>query len=174
MGSEFFGFSEFYYTSEDTLKIAGEWNLDTFKRKSREYCATEWHQILANWCANRYKADENRIKNQCFKSAWVSLVLHRGLNFPVSGKKLTSLQTINGTEAQWALGALIYRTRFLPLREEVEEVASFSHPTTVNAVDNSLVLLVLCIVFVVVLLLHHIRCIINSNRSTIYVRLPSR
>ena len=51
------------------------------------------------------------------------------------------------------------------LREEVEEVASFSHPTTVNAVDNSLVLLVLCIVFVVVLLLHHIRRIINSNRD---------
>jgi len=43
-------------------------------------------------------------------------VLHEGLNFPESGKKLTNVQTINGAEVQWALGALIYRTRYLPLR----------------------------------------------------------
>ena len=43
-------------------------------------------------------------------------MLHEGLNFPEEGKKLTNVQTINGAEVQWALGALIYRTRYLPLR----------------------------------------------------------
>ena len=44
------------------------------------------------------------------------MVLHEGFNFPKKGKKLTTLQTIHNTEVQWALGALISKTRFLPLR----------------------------------------------------------
>jgi Golgi nucleoside diphosphatase len=70
---EFFGFSEFYYTSEDTLKIAGVWDKEKFVEKASEYCATEWDQLEKNWKAGMYKADENRLKNQCFKSAWVSV-----------------------------------------------------------------------------------------------------
>ena len=44
------------------------------------------------------------------------MVLHNGFNFPTHHKKLTTLQTIGGTEVQWALGALIFKSRFLPLR----------------------------------------------------------
>jgi len=175
---DFFGFSEFYYTSEDTLKIAGIWDYERFRSKASEYCATDWSELQTNWKNKMYKADENRLKNQCFKSAWVSLVLHEGLNFPKTGKKLTSLQTINGTEIQWALGALIYRTRFLPLREqsigETSEVYEANGPS-VSPMDTSLVLLIFCIVFVILLLFVHVKRIIHSNRfrSTIYVRLPT-
>ena len=44
------------------------------------------------------------------------MVLHNGFNFPRHGKTLKTLQKIGGTEVQWALGALIYKSRFLPLR----------------------------------------------------------
>ena len=70
---DFFGFSEFYYTSEDTLKIAGIWDYERFRSKASEYCATDWSDLQTNWKNKMYKADENRLKNQCFKSAWVSV-----------------------------------------------------------------------------------------------------
>ena len=68
---EFFGFSEFYYTSSDCLGIAGRWNLDLFQKESAAYCATDWLTLKSNLAAGKYKADENRLRQQCFKSAWV-------------------------------------------------------------------------------------------------------
>ena len=68
---EFFGFSEFYYTSSDCLGIAGRWNLDLFQKESAAYCATEWSVLKSNLALGKYKADENRLRQQCFKSAWV-------------------------------------------------------------------------------------------------------
>lgn len=53
---------------------------------------------------------------QCFKAAWMTTVLHKGLKFPPSYHMLRSVQLINHREVQWTLGALLHRTRFLPLR----------------------------------------------------------
>ena len=51
------------------------------------------------------------------KSAWMSLVLHEGLGFPEDVVSLQSTGKIRGQSVQWALGALLYHTRYLPLRE---------------------------------------------------------
>ena len=53
---------------------------------------------------------------ECIKSAWMSVVLHQGFQFPVDYPNFQSAQLIEGKDVQWTLGALIYRTRFLPLR----------------------------------------------------------
>ena len=53
---------------------------------------------------------------QCFKGAWMSQVFHRGFSFPTNFKKLRSAQLVNGKDVGWTLGALIYKTRYLPLR----------------------------------------------------------
>jgi len=171
--TEFFGFSEFYYTSADCLGIAGRWNLDLFQKESAAYCATNWEQLKINLAQGKYKADENRLRQQCFKSAWVPMVLHQGFNFPKHGKKLTTLQSIGGTEVQWALGALIYKSRFLPLRQdEVTGVATHVHH--ISSFDSSLVLLIICMSLVIGFLLINLKRIISQNRSTVYVRLPTR
>ena len=47
----------------------------------------------------------------------MSLVLHEGLGFPEDVISLQSTGTIHGQSVQWALGALLYYTRYLPLRE---------------------------------------------------------
>lgn len=167
---EFFGFSEFYYTSEDTLKIAGLWDKEKFVEKASEYCATEWDHLEENWKAGMYKADENRLKNQCFKSAWVALVLHEGLNFPESGKKLTNVQTINGAEVQWALGALIYRTRYLPLRNA--EPVGASTPSSHFVESRSNGFFFFCIGIIVLLSIAQYRRIHTTSRSNAYSRLP--
>lgn len=50
------------------------------------------------------------------KSAWLSLVLHEGLGFPKDTISLHSIASMEGQSVQWALGALLYNTRYLPLR----------------------------------------------------------
>ena len=53
---------------------------------------------------------------QCFKSAWIATVLHEGFHFPDDYSHFQSVQLINGKDVQWTLGALVYKTRFFPLR----------------------------------------------------------
>lgn len=43
-------------------------------------------------------------------------VLHSGFSFPVSYKNLKTALLVYDKEVQWTLGAILYRTRFLPLR----------------------------------------------------------
>ena len=50
------------------------------------------------------------------KSAWLSLILHEGLGFPEDTISLHSVASMSGQSVQWALGALLYNTRYLPLR----------------------------------------------------------
>lgn len=172
--TEFFGFSEFFYTSEDCLHLAGRWDIDLFTQEASTYCATSWSKLEQNLKMNKYKADANRLKHQCFKSAWVPMVLHGGFNFPKYNKKLTTLQTIGGTEVQWALGALIFKSRFLPLREERISGSSVTHSHHISNFDSSLVLLIICMSFVIGFMLLNLKRIISQNRSTVYVRLPTR
>lgn len=80
--TEFFGFSEFYYTSADCLGIAGRWNLDLFQKESAAYCATNWEQLKINLAQGKYKADENRLRQQCFKSAWVPVSYSLDVRLP--------------------------------------------------------------------------------------------
>ena len=55
-------------------------------------------------------------RSQCFKSAWMTTVLHDGLHFPRLYKEFTSAKLVNGREIQWTLGALLFKTRYYPLR----------------------------------------------------------
>ena len=89
---EFFGFSEFYYTSEDCLKLAGDWNLEKFQGKASKYCATNWSVLEQNWKNKRYDADYNRVKHQCFKSAWVPVSIFNVPNLYIQFLSITFLQ----------------------------------------------------------------------------------
>lgn len=43
-------------------------------------------------------------------------MFHRGFSFPVNYKNLKTALQVYDKEVQWTLGAILYRTRFLPLR----------------------------------------------------------
>ena len=58
----------------------------------------------------------NLFRLQCFKSAWLYAFLHDGLKFPVNYQRLRSASLVNNNDVQWTLGAILYKTRFLPLR----------------------------------------------------------
>uniref|UniRef100_A0A8C6SVS2 nucleoside-triphosphate phosphatase n=1 Tax=Neogobius melanostomus TaxID=47308 RepID=A0A8C6SVS2_9GOBI len=121
--SEFYGFSEFYYCMEDVLRIRGTYDSRKYSRAASDYCATQW-SILKQRLDNKLfsqQADINRLKYQCFKSAWMFEVLHSGFRFPVDYSNLKTTQLVYDREVQWTLGAILFKTRFLPLRDLQQE-----------------------------------------------------
>ncbi|KAM6939744.1 ectonucleoside triphosphate diphosphohydrolase 7-like [Xenentodon cancila] len=129
--SEFFGFSEFFYCMEDVLRIGGRYHSEKYAQAAKEYCATKWStlkQRLDNQLFSQ-QADINRLKFQCFKSAWMYEVLHSGFRFPSDYPSLKTAQLVYDKEVQWTLGAILFKTRFLPLRDLQQETLRQNHPS---------------------------------------------
>ncbi|KAL7981391.1 hypothetical protein Chor_002287 [Crotalus horridus] len=137
--SEFYGFSEFYYCTEDVLRMGGDYNAAQFLKAAnvrpqafrfQEYCATKWSILRERFDHGLYAshADLHRLKYQCFKSAWMYEVFHNGFGFPVNYNSLKTALQVYDKEVQWTLGAILYRTRFLPLRDIQQENFRGNHP----------------------------------------------
>ncbi|CAG2103898.1 unnamed protein product [Medioppia subpectinata] len=128
--SEFYGFSEFWYSMEDLLRMGGPYRNTKFRDSSSKYCSTSWSVTLDRFQRKLYPlADNNRLFYQCFKSAWISTVLHDGFKMPSTYTKFKSASTVNQQQVQWTLGALLYRTRFFPLRAIEQQYSGVSHST---------------------------------------------
>jgi len=120
--SEFYGFSEYWYSMDDVLGLGGQYMFSKFKQASREFCSGRWHISWNKYLTGAYpKSDVERLETQCFKSVWLTVALHQGLTFPESYGHLSSApNTVHGQVVHWTLGALLYRTRFFPLRSMKE------------------------------------------------------
>ncbi|KFQ41297.1 Ectonucleoside triphosphate diphosphohydrolase 7, partial [Nestor notabilis] len=122
--SEFYGFSEFFYCTEDVLRLGGH-----FFSAAQEYCSQRWEVLTQRFRGGLYSAhaDQHRLKYQCFKSAWMYQVLHQGFSFPLDYPSLRTAQLVYDREVQWTLGASLYKTRFLPLRDLRQESIRQTH-----------------------------------------------
>ncbi|XP_030917411.1 ectonucleoside triphosphate diphosphohydrolase 7 [Geospiza fortis] len=129
--SEFYGFSEFFYCTEDVLRLGGQYSAPTFTSAAQEYCRQRWEVLTQRFRGGLYSAhaDQHRLKYQCFKSAWMYQVLHEGFQFPVDYPSLRTAQLVYDREGQWTLGAILYKTRFLPLRDLRQESIRQAHPS---------------------------------------------
>ncbi|XP_044196329.1 ectonucleoside triphosphate diphosphohydrolase 7-like isoform X1 [Thunnus albacares] len=157
--SEFYGFSEFFYCMEDVLRIGGQYDSEKYSRFAADYCSTKWStlkQRLDNKLFSQ-QADISRLKNQCFKSAWMYEVLHSGFRFPSDYPSLKTVKLVYDKEVQWTLGAILYKTRFLPLRDLQQETLRQNHPSWLRSsfVYNHH-LFSLCILVVVLAILLYI------------------
>ncbi|XP_077378754.1 ectonucleoside triphosphate diphosphohydrolase 4 isoform X2 [Festucalex cinctus] len=121
--SQFYGFSEFYYCMEDVLRMGGDYNTSKYAQAAKSYCATQWKTLKERFDSGLYAshADLHRLQYQCFKSAWMYEVLHSGFSFPTDYKNLKTVFLVYDKEVQWTLGAILFRTRFLPLRDIQQE-----------------------------------------------------
>ncbi|XP_058527588.1 ectonucleoside triphosphate diphosphohydrolase 7 isoform X2 [Ochotona princeps] len=127
--SEFYGFSEFFYCTEDVLRIGGHYHGPTFAKAAQDYCGMTWSVLTQRFKDGLFSshADEHRLKYQCFKSAWMYQVLHEGFHFPYDYSNLRTAQLVYDREVQWTLGAILYKTRFLPLRDLRQEGVRQAH-----------------------------------------------
>ncbi|XP_060786682.1 ectonucleoside triphosphate diphosphohydrolase 4 isoform X2 [Neoarius graeffei] len=127
--SQFYGFSEFYYCTEDVLRMGGDYNSTKYINAAKDYCATQWRTLRERFDRGLYAshADLHRLKYQCFKSAWMYEVFHSGFSFPQGYENLKTALLVYDKEVQWTLGAILYRTRFLPLRDIQQESLKGSH-----------------------------------------------
>ncbi|KAG7278016.1 hypothetical protein CRUP_006181 [Coryphaenoides rupestris] len=152
--SQFYGFSEFYYCTEDVLRMGGDYNATKYAQAAKSYCATQWKTLKERFDDGLYAshADLHRLKYQCFKSAWMHEVFHTGFSFPADYKNLKTALLVYDKEVQWTLGAILYRTRFLPLRDIQQESlkAVHSHWRHSFSIVNNHYLFLAC--FLVVLL----------------------
>ncbi|XP_038600072.1 ectonucleoside triphosphate diphosphohydrolase 7 isoform X2 [Tachyglossus aculeatus] len=127
--SEFYGFSEFFYCTEDVLRIGGRYHGPTFVKAAQDYCGMPWPVLTQRFKSGLFSshADQHRVKYQCFKSAWMYQVLHEGFHFPRDYPNLRTAQLVYDREVQWTLGAILYKTRFLPLRDLRQESVRQGH-----------------------------------------------
>ncbi|KAJ8365318.1 hypothetical protein SKAU_G00141490 [Synaphobranchus kaupii] len=159
--SEFYGFSEFYYCTEDVLRIGGHYDSFKYSKAATDYCATEWSTLKQRLDSKLYssQADLSRLKYQCFKSAWMYEVLHSGFRFPQDYPSLKTAQLVYDKEVQWTLGAMLFKTRFMPLRDRQQEAFRQPHPTWLRAsfVYNHYLFFACILVVVLAILLYILR-----------------
>lgn len=177
MSSQFYGFSEFWYSTEDVFKMGGPYEYWTFQKKAKEFCSTDWKTLMGWYKSGNYpKADDNRFKFQCFKGAWMSQVFHRGFSFPTNFKKLRSAQLVNGKDVGWTLGALIYKTRFLPLRDIETKNMESQAATTWQIVGRSMdtpLLMAACVLVVLAAIAIYMKHLKWCPRTEDLKRVPS-
>ncbi|KAM6106712.1 ectonucleoside triphosphate diphosphohydrolase 4 isoform 2-T2 [Pterocles gutturalis] len=178
--SEFYGFSEFYYCTEDVLRMGGDYNAAKFIKAAKDYCATKWSVLRERFDRGLYAshADLHRLKYQCFKSAWMYEVFHSGFSFPVSYSSLKTALQVYDKEVQWTLGAILYRTRFLPLRDIQQENfrASHSHWRSFSFVYNHYLFFVCFLIVLLSILLYllrlrriHRRMLRNGSSTSLWI-----
>ncbi|KAK1154198.1 ectonucleoside triphosphate diphosphohydrolase 4-like isoform X2 [Acipenser oxyrinchus oxyrinchus] len=159
--SEFYGFSEFYYCTEDVLRMGGNYNVTKYTNAAKSYCATKWTTLKERFDRGLYAshADLHRLKYQCFKSAWMHEVFHVGFSFPENYRNLKTALLVYDKEVQWTLGAILYRTRFLPLRDIQQEnfKANHYHWRGFSFVYNHYLFLVCFLVVLLSILLYLLR-----------------
>uniref|UniRef100_A0A3B4V759 Uncharacterized protein n=1 Tax=Seriola dumerili TaxID=41447 RepID=A0A3B4V759_SERDU len=114
----FYGFSEFYYCTEDVLRMGGFIMARKYTQAAKSYCATQWKTLEGNAltlaCMPPH-ADLHRLN--VFKSAWMYEVLHLrpSLSQP-NYKNLENCPTGNyDKEVQWTLELYFTGTRLQKL-----------------------------------------------------------
>jgi hypothetical protein len=117
--SQFFGFSEYWFLTRDVIRMdPRDFNGNMFEKVSKNLCDFQtsklhWNDIVQQYHNNQFpdSANEQRIRQQCFKGAWMSTMLHQGHGLPQNDKKnlISPMASIEGSEVQWSLGAVILK-----------------------------------------------------------------
>lgn len=169
IGTDFYGLSEFWYSMNDIFHMGGPYNPDSFAKSSGKYCSTSWLVTQDRYKRKLYpNADFKRLLYQCFKSSWIYSILHNGFRMPTNYQQFRSVSMINDEPVQWTLGALIFRTRFFPLRTLDQQHGVMSehvvnpHESTNLYIQYLLfTLCMLAVIFCICIYLHRLQSMLN-------------
>ncbi|KAJ3190541.1 Golgi apyrase [Irineochytrium annulatum] len=127
--NRFVGASEYFYTpaSVGRLLPANASAIDpttssldpvSFRKAVERLCSAPWSQLVAMLEASRtagesglaaagLRIDEDRLKMQCFKSAWLLTVLHEGFGAPRDRGVVEPVEVAAGFPISWTVGAML-------------------------------------------------------------------
>ena len=120
LGAEdhFYGFSAFSYTW-DFLNVSASADLSTVQTAAEAICAMDMTE-LTEFNAKRAEPEaSSMLSGYCFTACY-ALGLLRTYGFPDSGTPLTVVADVNGTEATWAYGSILYHANKLEWMVVVE------------------------------------------------------
>jgi len=103
-----------YWDVVNVYHQAGLYDYDDFQKSAKEFCKTDWPIHLNDYNQGKYPdlRKPYDLALNCFRSAYIENIIHQGYKIPKKDNKaipFTTIAYINGTEASWALGALIQR-----------------------------------------------------------------
>lgn len=115
----FVGVSEYWWATEDIFDLGGPYQYSQLRDKSADFCSKDWENTIAAFPDEKVDTPEERshIAMQCFKTAWVMVMLHDGfgLDRPDEGHAETRLgetfwsaNDVKGQDASWTTGAYIF------------------------------------------------------------------
>lgn len=110
----FLGVSELWYTTSQGFDLGGPYSFKKFQQAATNFCNTTWTGIEKGFEDNQYRNIDSidRLKVQCFKSAYLSNLLHEGFGLPQesednNGPMLESIDELNGYSVSWTMGAML-------------------------------------------------------------------
>jgi hypothetical protein len=124
----------------DVFGLGGVYDFVSFQKAARDFCSRPWQEIEAKYRAGTEwgaQVDLGRLRMQCFKSAWMTTVLHEGIGLPRLGEPggagdgekhsddaqekadaknlFQSVNDVNGLSVSWTLGkAVLEASRDIP------------------------------------------------------------
>ena len=137
--NHFIGVSEYWYSAHDVFGLGGVYDYVDFQQAAAKFCSRNWTSLKSEFEGGKYaeNVDEGRLRMQCFKSAWMTTVLHEGIGIPriidskgkgdgedhadsaqdkADDKNLfQSVNDVNGLSVSWTLGkAVLEASRGIP------------------------------------------------------------
>ncbi|KAI8826528.1 nucleoside phosphatase family-domain-containing protein [Fimicolochytrium jonesii] len=128
----FLGVSEYWYTASDVYGLGGSYNHSLFLDSTTKFCSQPWPEIQQHFGEKRWPMvnDIDRLKLQCFKSAWIMSVLHDGLGVP------REMVRVPNDEDDSGRGVDVHGEGASsdPAFESVNEIGTFSVSWTLGAI----------------------------------------
>ncbi|KDN49922.1 nucleoside phosphatase GDA1/CD39, partial [Tilletiaria anomala UBC 951] len=138
--NHFIGVSEYWYSTNDVFGLGGVYDWAGFQKAAIAYCSRPWEELKRDFDRGKWKGknvDQNRLRMQCFKSAWMTTILHEGIGIPrINDRKgkgdgedhakaaqnlandknlFQSVNDIRGLSVSWTLGkAILEASRGIP------------------------------------------------------------
>lgn len=104
----FYGVSEFWYTTEDVFEFGGIYDYQALLRASQRFCSLSYKFVLSQVRNGDIGIEEARLEQQCFKSAYMTELLHEGFGFSRDFKHFRAISYKDDMPVSWTIGALLF------------------------------------------------------------------
>lgn len=121
---EFLGLSDFYYTTNEMLKMSGKYKKAAIVEKTKEICQTPYKKLLVMYPeANKF--DKSRVLRECFKAVWIDIFLSDALSMPDEYENFNTVGKINVNDIDWTLGAVLDNSLNMEIAAENSSIEDY-------------------------------------------------